>query len=141
MAKTVRVSRDNVVYAEYEDGTQVTLGDKSAGQTSDGYHSFDELYRHRALLTAMSLRFLYEDALGRPGGQSYQVHKSRLHADGSKLDGFFIVMAQLPTGQISYHYPDADWDLFDIPERGRAAEWDGHTSADVLDRIERFLRA
>ena len=140
MAKTVRVSRDNVVYAEYEDGTQVTLGDKSAGQTSDGYHTFDELYRHRALLTAAFFRYLrldfhYEDFTY--GG----VHKSRLHADGSKLDGFFIVMVQLPTGQISYHYPDADWDLFDIPERDRAAEWDGHTSADVLDRIERFLRA
>ena len=49
-------------------------------------------------------------------------------------------MATLPTGQISNHYEAADWDLFQIPERERGDVWDGHTAADVADRLEAFLR-
>lgn len=122
----------NGYMAEHPNGN-VALLDDAAGTVGDTYHTIDELYRHRALLTAA---LFTEIGAGPPT----DVHKSRLHSDGTKLDGYFIVMAQLPTGQISYHYPDADWDLFDIPERTRAEPWDGHTSADVLDRIERYLR-
>lgn len=118
--------------AEHSNGTEIRLNND--GSVSDTYHTFDELYRQRALLTAAWFNSLARSTVTR------SVHKSRLHSDGSKLDGFFIVTARLPTGQISYHYPDTDWDLFSIPERDRAAEWDGHTSADVLYRIERFLR-
>jgi len=117
---------------EYGDGTRLLIGDTSAGQTSDGYHTFDELYRHRALLTAA-----FFQQLAKVGG--YGVHKSPYHSDGSHIDGYFIVVAQLPTGQISYHYPNDDWIRFQIPERFKANEYDGHTPADVLDRLEQFL--
>jgi hypothetical protein len=86
-------------------------------------------------------------SLESPGiGALFDVHKSLLHHDGTPCfanspDGpWFIVVAQLPTGQISNHYPvDAGWDLFNIPTRERAAEWDGHTPAEAAYRLESFL--
>jgi hypothetical protein len=70
-------------------------------------------------------------------------HKSRRHHDGAEPfddPNWFIVVAQLPTGQISYHYELKHWDLFQIPERPRAAEWDGHSSEEAADRLEAWLR-
>jgi hypothetical protein len=135
--RTIRIDGD---FAEvlYDDGTRLLIGDTTAGQASDTYHTIDELYRHRALLSAALWGRLYEDESNH--GRITDVHKARLHSDGTDIDGYFVVMATLPTGQISYHYPDADWDLFEIPQRTFADVWDGHASADVLDRLERYLR-
>jgi hypothetical protein len=127
-------------YVEYSDGTKLLIGNTSVGQASDTYHTLNELYRHRALLTA-ALFGAWTGFDIEPWEPGMGVHKARLHSDGTKLDGFFIVMAQLPTGQISYHYPDADWGLFSIPEQDRAAVWDGHTAADVVTRLQAFLSA
>lgn len=104
------------------------------GQTSDGYHTFDELYRFRLLYNAVL--FSEWGALRR-----YDVHKSWRHHDGELCfaGGWFVVMAQLPAGQISNHYPAKDWDLFDIEEREVAARWDGHSASDVADRLQKFL--
>lgn len=105
-----------------------------SGETSDGFHTFNELYEFRLLYNAA----LFNEwaAAGR-----YGVHKSWRHHDGSECfgGGWFIVMAQLPTGQVSNHYPAEDWPLFAVPERDRAAEWDGHTAADVAVRLRAFL--
>ena len=100
--------------------------------TSDGYHTFAELYRYRMLYSA--LLFNEWAHLGVHG-----VHKARRHADGSQYCGWFIVVAQLPTGQISNHYPDEHWDLFKIPALDRAAIWDGHTPAQAADRMTAWL--
>lgn len=110
------------------------------GQTSDGYHTFDELYRFRLLYNAALFRS-WSGFQNKPSGV-FDVHKSWRHHDGEECfgGGWFIVMATLPTGQISNHYEAGDWDLFDIPERERADEWDGHTAADVAQRLESFLR-
>lgn len=138
---TDRITRINGDAQEvvYSDGTKLLVGATSAGQSGDTFHTIDELYRHRALLTAAL--FNSWNMIADETGTNYNpVHKSRLHSDGTAIEGFFIVMAELPTGQFSYHYPLTDWDLFDIPELARALPWDGHTSADVLDRIERYLR-
>jgi hypothetical protein len=32
-----------------------------------------------------------------------------------------------------------DWDLFKIPERAKAAVWDGHTPQDVAKRLREYL--
>ena len=72
----------------------------------------------------------------------YDVHKSRKHSDGKypfDNPNWFIVMAELPTGQISNHYEMKDWNLFDIPEKEVANVWDGHTPKGVADRLRRFL--
>ena len=68
----------------------------------------------------------------------YDVHKSWKHNDGELCfgGGWFIVVAVLPEGQISNHYEAKDWDMFKIPEVEKAKyEFDGHTSADVVARL------
>lgn len=47
-------------------------------------------------------------------------------------------MAYLPTGQVSNHYRIEDWNLFNIPERWKADEWDGHTPVEAANRLYRF---
>lgn len=64
------------------------------GKVSDGFHSFDELYHYRMLYNAAFFNSL---------GERYEVHKSYRHADGELCfeGGWFIVMANLPTGQVT----------------------------------------
>lgn len=80
------------------------------GNVSDGYHTFNELYRYRMLYNAA---FFNELAKG-----DIKVCKSHKHYDGEECfgGGWFIVMAELPTGQISNHYENRYWELFNIPE-------------------------
>lgn len=101
------------------------------GEISDGFHSFDELYHYRMLYNAA----FFNNLEGK-----YEVHKSYRHADGELCfgGGWFIVMANLPTGQVSNHYRIKDWNLFNIPERWKADEWDGHTPVEAANRLYRF---
>jgi hypothetical protein len=102
--------------------------------TSDGYHTFKELYHYRMLYNAA----LFNEwaAQGK-----YHVHKSWKHHDGKDCfgGGWFVVMATLPSGQISNHYEAKDWNFFQIPEYMLAATWDGHTPEDVAKRLEAQL--
>lgn len=110
---------------------------------SDGYHTFAELYRYRMLLQAAWFNQMYSGNHANGGDAYLDVQKSWRHADGELCFGkenYFIVVAQLPTGQISNHYKCEYWDLFKIPEFEFAPEWDGHTPAQAADRIEKYLR-
>lgn len=105
------------------------------GEVSDGYHTFNELYRYRMLYNAA-----FFNLLARSG--QVEVCKSRRHSDGEKCfgsDDWFIVMAMLPTGQVSNHYESKYWDLFDVPERETSFEYDGHTPNEAADRLEQYL--
>jgi hypothetical protein len=111
------------------------LGD-NIGEFSDGYHTFNELYDYRKAYNAAFFNELAKHGL-------YDIHKSRLHSDGKipfDNDNWFIVMAELPTGQISNHYEMKDWDLFDIPEKEKANVYDGHSSQDVYKRLIEYLK-
>lgn len=103
-------------------------------EATDGFHSLKELYEFRKLYNAA----LFNEwaAQGK-----YDIHKSTRHHDGEECfgGGWFIVVAQLPTGQISNHYELKDWDLFQCVEWCHAAEWDGHTAQDVRDRLITWL--
>jgi len=101
------------------------------GEISDGYHTFNELYYYRMLYNAAFFNLLPKE----------WVHKSKRHHDGEECFGgeWFIVMANLPTGQISNHYELKDWDLFQIPEKEIADEWDGHTPQEAAERIHKYL--
>ena len=101
------------------------------GEISDGYHTFNDLYRYRMLYNAAFYNLLPKET----------VHKSKRHHYGEECfgGGWFIVMANLPTGQISNHYELKDWDLFQIPEKEVADEWDGHTPQEAADRLHEYL--
>lgn len=101
------------------------------GDTSDGYHTFNELYAYREAFNAALFNEWYAQG-------KYKVHKSWRHSDGELCfgGGWFIVVAELPTGQISNHYPVSDWHDFIIPRREIPAEWDGHTPQEALDRLK-----
>lgn len=95
------------------------------GETSDGYHTFNELYHHRAVLFSVIVKVFPDHAW-----------KSRKHHDGSMYDGMFIVGIETPDGQATYHYDiEPYWDMFECKELEYAPEWDGHTSAQAIDRI------
>lgn len=98
--------------------------------TSDGCHSFGELYHHRAVLFSVIVAMFPERAW-----------KSRLHADGTMLEGMFIVGIETPEGQATYHFrEDKHWDLFQCRVLERAPEWDGHTPAQAIERINGLKR-
>lgn len=102
----------------------------------DSQSIIDELYQFRMLYHALIVREWAKQGL-------YDVHKSYRHNDGEHCfddPDWFIVVATLPTGQISNHYHRRYWNLFDCPEEPKAKhEWDGHASSDVLARMEWHL--
>ena len=112
-----------------------------SNKVSDGYHTFGEPYEFRKLYNAALFNEWAYDAMNpRPDKNGfyhlsikrpkYDVHKSWRHNDGELCfgGGWFIVVAMLPTGQITNHYEEKDWDLFKIPEKPRVMfEYDGHT--------------
>jgi hypothetical protein len=101
-------------------------------ELSDGHHTFNELYEFRKLYNTLLFNEWAKQGL-------YQVHKSLRHYNGEDcFDGdWFIVVAMLPTGQISNHYRLENWDLFKCTVAPRALfEYDGHTAEDVLQRLK-----
>ena len=106
-------------------GRRGHAGPRITGDTSDGYHTFNELYHHRAVLFSVIVRDHQELAW-----------KSKLHHDGTMYDGMFIVGIDTPNGQATYHYAiDPYWEMFDCKELERAPEWDGHSPDDSIERI------
>jgi len=121
---------------------------KDVSQVSDTFHTFEELYNFRKVYNAAlfnewaqqqqtsETEFVHLDVPRLL--PKYDVHKSWRHNDGELCfgGGWFIVVAVLPTGQISNHYEAKDWDLFRIPETPTAKyAWDGHEAKDVLKRL------
>lgn len=104
--------------------------------TSDGYHTFKELYHYRMLYNALIFNEWAKQGL-------YQVHKSLRHSDGKLCfgGGWFVVVAMLPSGMITNHYKVEDWDYFKIASFGKSSiAYDGHTPSDVANRISEFLK-
>lgn len=111
--------------------TLIVFDEGRAGETSDGYHTFDDLYKHRMVLTAALCRAL-------PPEQSWR--SKNHHPDGDPMfDGFFIVGIELPDGLITYHYKLDHWYGFaGVREIKHAPAWDGHTPEDVLTRLAMY---
>lgn len=94
------------------------------GDTSDGYHTFNELYFHRMVLFAVIVN-----------SNPDRAYKSKKHHDEEEnpmSEGYFIVGINTDSGQFSYHYELKYWDLFECEELERAPEYDGHTADDVI---------
>lgn len=95
------------------------------GDISDGYHTFNELYHHRAVL--------FSFIVNSNPGISFKSHK---HHDGTMYDDMFIVGITTPYGQVTYHYDvDPYWNYFQCPEVPTAPKWDGHTPDQAIERI------
>lgn len=96
-------------------------GDQTNG-ISDGSHTFGDLYYHRAVLFAALLK-----------AYPHQSWRSRVQSDGQGFPGYFLCGVETPEGQYTYHYPEAQWDLFDgIRELPESPTYDGHKPEDVM---------
>jgi len=113
---------------------EVNIQKKSVEDTSDGYHTFKELYEFRKLYNACLFNEWYKQG-------KYNVHKSYKHSDGEECfgGGWFVVQATLPAGQITNHYKNSDWALFTCEERRKADKWDGHSAQDVTKRLIKHI--
>lgn len=106
---------------------------------SDGYHTFGELYEHRITLFIALCKLMeqYSDIVNGYDPSPKPVWKSKAHSDGSVWEGWFILgMGKNRNGQITYHLPISKWDECNFEILEKAPEWDGHTSADVLERLK-----
>lgn len=106
------------------------------GTLTDGYHTFNELYAHRNLL------FLTLATLLASMKSNCRVTKSRKNSDGSSWDGWFVITVNLDGSeemQLSYHLPDAFWDSAMFEEEEVNSSYDGHTSQDVLGRLQSWV--
>ena len=92
------------------------------GNSSDGYHTFNELYYHRTVLFSIICKLNLDLAW-----------KSKLHNDGTMFDNMFIVGINTPDGQYTYHCEMEYWWLFDgIKELEKAPPFDGHKPQDII---------
>jgi len=122
-----------------QNGTKITkivaTGEDNM-DASDGYHTFTELYDHRITLFIALCRKMND--LYNFRGEGLYPWKSKLHSDGTGYDGWFIMgMNVTPGKQMTYHLPMSRWEETEFAETlSKAPEWDGHTPADVLERIK-----
>lgn len=117
-------------------------------EIGDGYHTMKELYDYRMAYNAMfvnemhKLERMREKHLGQE--PIFKPSKSWKHSDGEWCFGkekeWFIVSFKTPYGIVSNHYKAKYFHLFDIPETEKSAfEYDGHTPADALERMIRYM--
>ena len=110
------------------------------GETSDGHHTFNELYEYRMLYNAALFNeWAQQNWAG--SKTAPEVWKSDRHNDGELCfgGGWFVVGACLESGQITNHYEMKHWDLFDAPKLKQAPKWDGHTPQEAAKRLAQYL--
>lgn len=95
---------------------------KISGETSDGYHTFNELYDHRCLLWINLCNLMPE--------KCYLVPEHLL--------GWFLLGMETKEGQISYHCPNKFYDLINIRISKKHPKYDGHMSKDVIKRLKKL---
>ncbi len=112
---------------------KITIEVEDYGKVSDGYHTIEELYDHRITLYIALCWAIFNDE-----ENDTPVWRSKIHSDGSSYDGWYILgLGKEKNSQITYHIPLARWNDTDFlgETLEKAPEWDGHTSADVLARL------
>jgi hypothetical protein len=105
--------------------------------TSDGYHTFRELYAHRHALFLLLLCWAPPQAA--PWWSRKHDRDQESTGLGCMFPGYVIAGLETPCGQITYHLPESYADaLAAIPgvkEYGYAPRWDGHSANDVVQRL------
>ena len=128
----IGISHDAQEWLEKACETLQSNGSK-IGDVSDGYHTYNELYNHRAMEFAVICN-----------AYPWLAWKSMQHDDPDfpMYDGMFIVGINTPLGQATYHYDiDPWWYIFgDVDTISRAPRYDGHTPDDVIVRLESLIK-
>lgn len=91
------------------------------GETSDGYHTFNELYYQRMVLFSIICATFKDKAW-----------KSWKHDDGTMYDDYFIVGVTTPKGDYTCHYHKDHWNVFDVKEVEFSPKLDGHKPNDII---------
>lgn len=97
------------------------MNEGCTSKVSDGYHTFDELYDHRMILFSVICNSNKKIAW-----------KSKIHADGTMFNNYFIVGINTKEGQFTYHYQLNHWNKFNVKELEKAPEYDGHLPKDIV---------
>ncbi len=107
----------------------ITVKVDDLNKVSDGYHTIQELYDHRCILFACLISRV-----------KYSTWKSKIHDDGTMLDGWFIAGIQTPDGPATYHLPMHLWDRIKTDqELEKVPSFDGHTPKDVIERLKSII--
>ena len=105
--------------------SMIEIPEGGMGEISDGYHTFNELYHHRAVLFSVVCN-MHKDL----------AWKAKSHDDGTMYANMFIVGIQTPEGQATYHYDvNPYWNMFNCKALDFAPKWDGHTPSQAIERI------
>lgn len=113
MEKLILISKGN-----FDEALRAARKEAINGETSDGYHTFNELYEHRVLLWINLCLLLPK--------YSYVIEEH--------FEGWFLLGMETEYGQISYHCPNKYLELINGITR-RSPEFDGHKSQDVIERL------
>lgn len=93
-------------------------------EVTDGYHTFNELYIHR--------HALFINVINAHQDKSFKTHRNDA---GEQWEGWFIAGLNSRFGQITYHLPIAYWDSVNATEVDSNSDYDGHSAADVVERL------
>lgn len=141
-----------VLATEKHDVTSQIEALVARGAVGDGFHTMPQLYDFRLLYHALLVNWLHSRELELKAKSAWTPHlhavtvKSWWHSDGRVPFGgsskeWFIVVTTLPgsIGQVSNHYRAEHWDKFVVPDVQRPPAYDGHTTAEVLERWSEYL--
>ena len=122
--------RERYTLRDDEGEAHIVSSTRSVPLERDAYHSMAELYEYRMLYNAHLFNEWHKSG-------TYPVVKSWNHSDGEPAfgGGYFIVVANLPTGQVSNHYKAVFWSVFKIPYVENAPPHDGHTPHEAAVRL------
>jgi hypothetical protein len=111
---------------------------KITKDTSDGYHTFRDLYMHRMALTLGLATELSSRDENNAWRSMYH------HPDDAPMfeDSFIVGIVITPIKVITYHFNLKFWDLFsDIQTLEHAPKWDGAAPEDTVERLLTFYAA
>jgi len=126
-----------------EDAVNLIIKTCDKSKITDGYHTFNELYDHRNILFISLCQHIHErfTEVVTSVSEVSPVWRSKRHSTDVEIAGWFLLgINHEPGKQITYHLPSSLWTKCDFAKTlEKAPEYDGHTSSDVLTRIDSLL--
>lgn len=129
-------------YSDYQtEGKDLIVWGQSV---TDEHHTMEELYMHRYHLYLALVKVL--DTYVTPLSTNIMCWKSKLHDDGTMFEDSFILGMTVDKPSfieggdgesyyITYHLPMKYWNFINVITLEKAPPYDGHTSAQILERL------